>query len=471
MNAPDSSSLFGSPVGTAILITAVLSVALWLLATLTAECIGDRKRLRTLPLMILVAMTCSSLFLVFFALAFGASEFLPSAGPPPPTSTPITPTSDPTTGTRFAPITVAAGLFGGVLFIAFTVLRYRSHVQADEKLAIEQQAAKLQTAQHFSERFAQAAEMLGSERTATRMGGVYALAALADEWTENRQQCVDLLCGYLRTPIQWVVGAQPGEATGGRLDLPSPPSTPRALLPRPENSPFVLTQVMEDYRKSRSAVADMYVRASATDEVAVRKAVVSSIARGTKRPDGDRASWSNMSFDLSRCYLEDLDFSDCRFHQQVNFNGSIFGGSTNMRKIYFGKNAQFDGCIFTGRTWFSGATFAGNAWFRASEFCKEAAFGRVAFEDGMLFNFAHFSEAPYLRDNRLGRLNQEDLGEIPIANWDGVSFGADLTACPDAVTPAIWDSFTSVQDGYRIICERDHPDRPLGVATGHRVEV
>jgi len=176
-----------------------------------------------------------------------------------------------------------------------------------------------------------------------------------------------------------------------------------------------------------------------------------------------------MSFDLSRCYLEDLDFSDCRFHQLINFNGSIFGGSANMRNIYFGKNAQFDGCIFTGRTWFSGATFAGNAWFRASEFCKEAAFGRVAFEDGMLFNFAYFSEEPYLRDNRLGRLNQADLGEIPIANWDGVSFGADLTACPDAVTPTIWDSFSFVQRGYKIICERTHHDRPLGVPTGHGV--
>lgn len=175
-----------------------------------------------------------------------------------------------------------------------------------------------------------------------------------------------------------------------------------------------------------------------------------------------------MSFDLSRCYFEDVDFADCRFLRQVNFSGTIFGGSTNMRGVYFGENAKFDGCIFIGRAGFSKATFVGEACFRAAEFCKEAQFGKATFEDHMLFSFTHFAQVPELLDNRFGRLNTE-LGELPIANWDGVSFGSDLTACPDATTPAIWDFFSYLQPGCRIICERTHPDRPLGIGTGHRL--
>src|SRR6516164_8947278 len=49
-------------------------------------------------------------------------------------------------------------------------------------------------------RFATAADKLGSEAPAVRLAGVYAMAGLADDWPENRQTCVDVLCGYLRMP-------------------------------------------------------------------------------------------------------------------------------------------------------------------------------------------------------------------------------------------------------------------------------
>lgn len=277
MNGPGISSFLSSPVGNGILITAGVALAVWVVAHFSAEQHTNlkRPRYRTLPLMIMVAMACSSLFLMFYALAFRATDFVTTG--PAPTG------ADPTTGARLAPITIAAGLFGGVLFIAFTVLKYRSHVQADEKLAIDQKTAKLQTAEHFSERFAQAAEMLGSEKTATRMGGVYALAALADEWTENRQQCVDLLCGYLRTPIQWMIDARSGQAKEGGVQLPPSPATPLVMIPRPENSNAVNPRYIEGYREERREIATQYSMGSAVDEVAVRKAIASSIARGTRR--------------------------------------------------------------------------------------------------------------------------------------------------------------------------------------------
>src|SRR5690242_1423524 len=50
----------------------------------------------------------------------------------------------------------------------------------------------------LNERFATAAGQLGSDKPpAVRLAGVYALAGLADDWPENRQTCVDVLCAYL----------------------------------------------------------------------------------------------------------------------------------------------------------------------------------------------------------------------------------------------------------------------------------
>ena len=55
----------------------------------------------------------------------------------------------------------------------------------------------------LNERFATAAEQLGDDKPpAVRLAGVYAMAGLADDWPENRQTCVDVLCGYLRMPYE-----------------------------------------------------------------------------------------------------------------------------------------------------------------------------------------------------------------------------------------------------------------------------
>jgi hypothetical protein len=64
----------------------------------------------------------------------------------------------------------------------------------------------------LNERFATAAEQLGSDKPAVRLAGVYAISGLADDWEENRQTCVDVLCAYLRMPYE----PDPGQ------DVPEP---------------------------------------------------------------------------------------------------------------------------------------------------------------------------------------------------------------------------------------------------------
>ena len=90
----------------------------------------------------------------------------------------------------------------------------------------------------LNERFATAAGQLGSDKPPeVRLAGVYAMAGLADDWPENRQTCVDVLCGYLRMPYE----PDPGDPsslirTMSRSGLPSGPAA-RSAIPSSGSSP------------------------------------------------------------------------------------------------------------------------------------------------------------------------------------------------------------------------------------------
>jgi hypothetical protein len=83
---------------------------------------------------------------------------------------------------------------------------------AEQRKQLDRTLAEQRT-RTLNERFATAAEQLGGDKPpAVRLAGVYAMAGLADDWEENRQTCVDVLCAYLRMPYE----SKPGE------DVPEP---------------------------------------------------------------------------------------------------------------------------------------------------------------------------------------------------------------------------------------------------------
>jgi hypothetical protein len=57
----------------------------------------------------------------------------------------------------------------------------------------------------LAKRYQDAASQLGHEKAAVRLAGVYAMARLADDWSDQRQECVDVLCAYLRMPWPQIV--------------------------------------------------------------------------------------------------------------------------------------------------------------------------------------------------------------------------------------------------------------------------
>jgi hypothetical protein len=94
---------------------------------------------------------------------------------------------------------VFASVAGAGALVALVVAYRRQRVAED--------AASHERTRILNERFTAIATQLGEKEPAVRLAGVHALAGLADDWKENRQTCVDVLCAYLRLPYD----PDPGE--------------------------------------------------------------------------------------------------------------------------------------------------------------------------------------------------------------------------------------------------------------------
>jgi uncharacterized protein YjbI with pentapeptide repeats len=177
----------------------------------------------------------------------------------------------------------------------------------------------------MNERFATSAEQLGSDKPAVRLAGVYAMAGLADDWEENRQTCVDVLCAYLRMPYE----PDPGQGA------PQP-----ALLA---------------FQASRE----------------VRHTVIRVIA-GHLRRDAT-VSWRAHDLDFRGTVFDGGDFSGAMFGvgQSVKFDEAIFSGG----RVYFA-SAEFSGAVVTfirskfvdGSVIFSSAKFSSGLLIFSAEF-------------------------------------------------------------------------------------------------------
>jgi len=223
----------------------------------------------------------------------------------------LTPTSDakaaPIDITKVA-LTVVAGV-GGVVALVIAYRRQRDIEQG-----------------RFVERFGAAAAQLGATDVAVRIAGAYAMAGVADESDGlRRQQCVDVLCGYLRLPYTPELGAN-HQSKRVRKRRGSDDSD--------ENEDHF------DYRQNDREVRNTILR------------VVADHVRSSAE-----YSWSACNFDFRTAYLEKVDFKDGRFSAEALFDDAMFSGP-----------ARFDGARFSGVTRFDRASFKDGAVFPGVDF-------------------------------------------------------------------------------------------------------
>jgi uncharacterized protein YjbI with pentapeptide repeats len=279
----------------------------------------------------------------------------------------------------------------GLGAVAALVVTYR------KQALIEQQADDTDQVT-FAERFQRATEQLGSPHAAVRMGGVYAVASLADtyphdtaEYKIRRQQCIDTLCGYLRLPY----APRNDDVTNDDL---ATTTTTREILADSGSSP-----ASTETRTYSHTINDRQVRLT----------IISTIRNHLVDDAG--TSWRGHDFDFTGATFDGGDFRGVAFAGgNVTFDDAIFAsGNVDFEKATFaGGRVTFRGAKFIGsRVFFNYATFAGGA---ANFFYANFAGGNVSFRGATITNsLINFNFAPFTGGN---------------VNFDNVTFaGGNVT--------------------------------------------
>ncbi|MET7416260.1 pentapeptide repeat-containing protein [Streptomyces rubiginosohelvolus] len=254
-----------------------------------------------------------------------------------------------------------------VLTLAGAVL---AALYAYRKQLLDEGTSHRADATQLTERYTKAAEQLGHDQAAVRLAGVYAMARLADDWPEQRQVCIDVLCAYLRMPHETDIN-EPGFRHGER--------EVRLTIIR-----IIRSRLQDPAEDTTWCGRNLDFTGTTFDD-------------GT---DFSGATFSGGQVDFNDATFSggQVDFSGATFSDgQVNFNDATFsGGQVNFFQATFSDgqvnfcNATFSG----GQVYFLDATFSGGeVYFLGATFSDgQVNFSEATFSGGQVnFNMTTFS--------------------------------------------------------------------------------
>ena len=261
------------------------------------------------------------------------------------------------------------------------------------------------------ERYTKAVEQLGDEKAPIRMGGVYTLVGLVDEWLEDEsiekyedrlkegQVIINNLCAYIRSPFTL--------AASHYNELSNP--TPKGIY--------------KD--KKEKFYADI---ATLDSEADVRLSIIKEIHDRLQGPgENTPGTWSDFEYDFSgsvffypvdltksyykkpinftgSIYQGEAYFSSSTYKSWADFTGSIYQGGTDFRDSIYQGGAYFTGSIYQGGTDFTGSIYQGGAYFTGSIYQGGAYFtgstyqSRADFTGSTYKSWAYFSDSTYEKE-------------------------------------------------------------------------
>lgn len=244
-------------------------------------------------------------------------------------------------------------------------------------------------------RYTKAIEQLADDKSAIRLGGVYTLVGLADEWltdetvdSEEQQKegqvIINNLCAYIRSPYEFTTG--------------------------------------QDTARERE----------------VRKTIFNEISIRTK-PDSkkDKTNWSDLLFEFQGAvFFYGLDLQDMEFKKNVDFSGAKFFYSAKFENINFKGGVKFTSTKFSTHenhlTSFSDCSFQNSNSFERAEFN-----GEVQFSDTH-FNSVGFGESRFFQKASFSNFTSNETPSFTDALftiYESHYFGFNYTS-PDAIIPS-----------------------------------
>ena len=213
------------------------------------------------------------------------------------------------------------------------------------------------------ERYTKAVEQLGDEKAPVRMGGVYTLVGLVDEWLEEDklsederikegQVIINNLCAYIRSPFTLA-------SHYDKLSKANP--MPKGIYKG----------------KKEKFYAD---KATLDSEADVRLGIIKEI-HDRLQSSGKNApgAWSNFEYDFSgSTFFYPIDLTNSYYAKPINFSGSIYQGGADFTGSIYQGGADFSRSIYQGEADFSRSTYQGEADFRESTYEKNVIFSTFA---------------------------------------------------------------------------------------------
>lgn len=287
-------------------------------------------------------------------------------------------------------LAVVAGV-GAVVALSVAYRKQRLQEEDDRRAELNSRRDDVKL---FNERFKAAAEQLGSEKAAVRLSGVYAFQALADDWAEGRQMCVEVLAAYLRMPFLGPYDKPRSEVAGdekGRLSIVTPPG---------------FAELHDGYEELQVRLAVQKVFASRLRReklVRVPEGLLKRIPnmREAQSPEYGDPAWPNISAMLSGATLIDAEFHNCAF-ADLDCRDAVFYGRSSFSRCQFVGAARFDGAIFVDSVVFSGATFDAWASFADASFVGGVYFNSVTRNHDLEFNSSRFFNAAQFERMKVG---------------------------------------------------------------------
>ena len=284
------------------------------------------------------------------------------------------------------------------------IAKEREKIEAD-KAKNEQDHIRQVHAERRS-RYTTAIEQLSNDKASIRLGGVYTLVGLVDEWLTDEKTIPDIkerrkegqviinnLCAYIRSPFLLAERTE-------QLDKP----------------------YAKDLQKDFAGDKDKFdadkrffaqEKAALEEERQIRQSIIKEMREHLHNYE-ELVPWS--------CF--DYDFSNTVFFYLTDLSDSLFGASSNFTQATFTRGANFSEAKFTEDADFNEAKFTEDANFSKTTFTEDANFSEAKFTRG-----ANFSEAKFTRAIFFGVIFTRYAGffgtTFTIANFSGVAFTED----------------------------------------------
>ena len=321
---------------------------------------------------------------------------------------------------------------GGLLGVITLGETHRKNNQEKEKNENDH------TRQVYAERrsrYTKAVEQLANEKAAVRLGGIYTLVGLVDEWLTDKtleqeeqqkegQVIINNLCSYIRSPFPLAEEIEEYEA---HKELEKLQKSESEKLSEEESLRLqILLKRFKDsdgYKKPKDITADY---AKFHEEQDVRRTIFVEMNKRsstfTKNDKGEIIEtvpgiWSDFDFDFSRApifyplnaitiekgnfssakFYSNADFSRTTFIQDADFSRTTFTQRADFRWATFTQEANFRWAKFTQTAHFSWAKFTQTAHFTWAKFTQTAHFTRAKFTQKANFSCAIFAQNAYFR--------------------------------------------------------------------------